>query len=122
VHSRSGDNLTTRPEAAGIIRQASGFPRFDEFLGPRLALPALQLDHLHMSAQSPHAVRRAASRTAISVMTTNIAGPDPVLIAEWPRTWTSLCSKRSRPARVQRPPAPAVRFRFSGGEPGLKEP
>jgi len=38
VHSRSGDNLTAHPEAAGIIRQASGFPRFDEFLGPRLAL------------------------------------------------------------------------------------
>jgi hypothetical protein len=25
VHSRSGDNLTAHPEAAGIIRQASGF-------------------------------------------------------------------------------------------------
>jgi hypothetical protein len=45
VHSRSGDNLTAHPEAAGIIRQASGFPRFDEFPGPRLALPAVQLDH-----------------------------------------------------------------------------
>src|SRR5215470_11915941 len=45
VHSRSGDNLTAHPEAAGIIRQASGFPRFDEFLGPRFALPAVQLDH-----------------------------------------------------------------------------
>jgi hypothetical protein len=43
VHSRSGDNLTAHPEAGGIIRQASGFPRFDEFLGPRLALPAVQL-------------------------------------------------------------------------------
>jgi hypothetical protein len=47
VHSRSGDNLTAHPEAAGIIRQASGFPPFDEFLGPRLALPAVQLDHPH---------------------------------------------------------------------------
>ena len=32
MHSRSGDNHTAHPEAAGIIRQASGFPRFDEFL------------------------------------------------------------------------------------------
>ena len=47
MHSRSGDNLTAHPEASGIIRQASGFPRFDEFLGPRLALPAVQLDHRH---------------------------------------------------------------------------
>jgi hypothetical protein len=31
MHARSGDNLTAHPEAAGIIRQASGFPRFDEF-------------------------------------------------------------------------------------------
>ena len=45
VHSRSDDNLTAHPEAADIIRQASGFPRFDEFPGPRLALPAVQLDH-----------------------------------------------------------------------------
>ena len=45
MYLRSGDNLTAHPEAAGIIRQASGFPRFDEFLGPRLALPAVQLDH-----------------------------------------------------------------------------
>ena len=44
MHSRSDDNLTAHPEAAGIIRQANGFPRF-EFLGPRLALPGVQLDH-----------------------------------------------------------------------------
>jgi hypothetical protein len=60
MHSRSGDNLTAHPEAAGIIRQASGFPRFDEFPGPRLALPAVQLDHRHgiwqVKTKLPHRV------------------------------------------------------------------
>jgi hypothetical protein len=63
VHSRSGDNLTAHPEAAGIIRQASGFPRFDEFLGPRFALPAVQLDHPHgiwqVKTKLPHRVNWA---------------------------------------------------------------
>jgi hypothetical protein len=60
VHSRSGDNLTAHPEAAGIIRQASGFPHFDESLGPRLALPAVELDHPHgiwqVKTKLPHRV------------------------------------------------------------------
>ena len=60
MHSRSGDNLTAHPEAARIIRQASSFPRFDEFLGPRLALPAVKLDHPHgiwqVKTKLPHRV------------------------------------------------------------------
>ena len=60
MHSRSADNLTAHPEAAGIIRQASGFPRFDEFLGPRLARPAVKLDHPHgiwqVKTKLPHRV------------------------------------------------------------------
>ena len=58
--SRSGDNLTAPLEAAGIIRQASGFPSCDEFLGPRLALPAVKLDHPHgiwqVKTKLPHRV------------------------------------------------------------------
>jgi len=70
VHSRSGDNLTAHPEAGGIIRQASGFPRFDEFPGPRLALPAVQLDHPHgiwqMKTKLPHRVARWDIRAGAS--------------------------------------------------------
>jgi hypothetical protein len=70
VHSRSGDNLTAHPEAAGIIRQASGFPRFDEFLGPRLALPAVQLDHPHgiwqVKTKLPHRVGETDIRAGAS--------------------------------------------------------
>jgi hypothetical protein len=65
VHSRSGDNLTAHPEAAGIIRQASGFPRFDEFPGPRLALPAVQLDHPHGIWQVKKSSRTAWARRDI---------------------------------------------------------
>ena len=58
--SRSGDNLTAHSEAVSIIRQASGFPRFDKFLGPRLALPAVKLDHPHgiwqVKTKLPHRV------------------------------------------------------------------
>ena len=57
MHSRSADNLTAHPEAAG--RRAASHA-FDEFLGPRLALPAVQLDHPHgiwqVKTKLPHRV------------------------------------------------------------------
>jgi hypothetical protein len=69
MHSRSGDNLTAHPEAAGIIRQASGFPRFDEFPGPRLALPrkasaASSLHPIQAGREVPGHRSRVASREA----------------------------------------------------------
>ena len=54
--------MTTSPHTRSRrhIRQASGFPRFDEFLGPRLALPTFQLDHphgiWHVKTKLPHRV------------------------------------------------------------------
>src|ERR1700689_4863820 len=93
MHSRSGDNLTAHPEAAGIIRQATGFPRFDEFPGPRLALPAVQLDHRHGiwqvedKAPAPRG-RDGTSAQALLALTGNI----------WPTRNTQREANYAQPA------------------------